>query len=88
MQWKPSAPASSSATCRQVFACINVNMLTVFFFLCLQVLTFYFPDCGKLAPPVVQVQTMSFSYGSEKVTSQNSKSEGNTYIYESTANGS
>lgn len=31
-----------------------------------KVLTFYFPDCGKLAPPVVQVQTMSFSYGAEK----------------------
>lgn len=31
-----------------------------------KVLTFYFPDCGKLAPPVVQVQTMSFSYGPEK----------------------
>lgn len=45
-----------------------VDMLTVFF-LCLQVLTFYFPDCGKLAPPVVQVQTMSFSYGTDKVTS-------------------
>lgn len=31
-----------------------------------KVLTFYFPDCGKLAPPVVQVQTMSFSYGEDK----------------------
>ncbi|KAJ7384100.1 ATP-binding cassette sub- F member 2 [Desmophyllum pertusum] len=31
-----------------------------------KVLTFYFPDCGKLAPPVVQVQTMSFSYGPDK----------------------
>lgn len=48
--------------------CMYVDMLTVFF-LCLQVLTFYFPDCGKLAPPVVQVQTMSFSYGTDKVTS-------------------
>lgn len=31
-----------------------------------KVLTFYFPDCGKLAPPVVQVQTMSFKYAAEK----------------------
>jgi len=31
-----------------------------------KVLTFYFPDCGKLAPPVVQVQTMSFKYGADK----------------------
>lgn len=31
-----------------------------------KVLTFYFPDCGKLAPPVVQVQTMTFRYGPDK----------------------
>ncbi|XP_073237050.1 ATP-binding cassette sub-family F member 2-like [Porites lutea] len=31
-----------------------------------KVLTFYFPDCGKLAPPVVQVQAMSFKYGKDK----------------------
>lgn len=36
----------------------------------LQVLSFYFPDCGKLAPPVVQVQTVSFKYGPDKVTDQ------------------
>ena len=32
-----------------------------------QLLSFYFPDCGKLAPPVVQVQTMSFKYSKDKV---------------------
>ena len=42
--------------------------LMFFFSLNQQVLTFYFPDCGKLAPPVVQVQTMSFSYGEDKVS--------------------
>lgn len=31
-----------------------------------KVLAFCFPDCGKLAPPVVQVQTMSFKYGQDK----------------------
>ena len=38
-----------------------------FLLLLIQVLTFYFPDCGKLAPPVVQVQAMSFKYGKDKV---------------------
>lgn len=73
------------ATFPQVFASFNVGMVT-FFSVCLQVLTFYFPDCGKLAPPVVQVQTMSFSYGPEKVTSLNLKLEGNTYKSINTAN--
>ena len=40
-----------------------------FLLLFTQVLTFYFPDCGKLAPPVVQVQAMSFKYGKDKVSS-------------------
>ena len=40
-----------------------------FLLLLIQVLTFYFPDCGKLAPPVVQVQAMSFKYGKDKVSS-------------------
>lgn len=31
-----------------------------------KLLSFYFPDCGKLAPPVVQVQTMSFKYSKDK----------------------
>ena len=76
--WKPSALASLLVTSSLVFALVSV-ICWPFFFLCVQVLTFYFPDCGKLAPPVVQVQTMSFSYGPEKVTSQNAKSGGNTF---------
>ncbi|EDO37542.1 predicted protein [Nematostella vectensis] len=31
-----------------------------------KVLTFYFNDCGTLAPPVVQVQHMSFQYAPDK----------------------
>ncbi|KXJ07019.1 ATP-binding cassette sub-family F member 2 [Exaiptasia diaphana] len=29
-------------------------------------LSFYFPDCGKLPPPVISVQTMSFRYADDK----------------------
>lgn len=29
-------------------------------------LTFYFPDCGKIPPPVVMVQNVSFRYGHDK----------------------
>ena len=33
----------------------------------LQTLTFYFPDCGKLPPPVIMVQHVSFQYNESKV---------------------
>ncbi|KAK3736603.1 hypothetical protein QZH41_006362 [Actinostola sp. cb2023] len=29
-------------------------------------LSFYFPDCGKLPPPVISVQTLSFRYADDK----------------------
>jgi len=36
-------------------------------FVFLQTLAFYFPDCGKIPPPVIQVQGVSFRYASNKV---------------------
>ena len=38
-----------------------------FLYFLFQFVTFYFPDCGKLPPPVVQVQNVSFQYADDKV---------------------
>ena len=35
--------------------------------LLLQFVTFYFPDCGKIPPPVISVQNVSFQYNPDKV---------------------
>ena len=49
-------------TCARFDDC---NILLVLYLL--QTVTFYFPDCGKLPPPVVQVQNVSFQYAPDKV---------------------
>lgn len=36
--------------------------------LCLQTLSFYFPPCGKIPPPVIMVQNVSFRYTKDGVS--------------------
>lgn len=36
--------------------------------LCLQTLSFYFPPCGKIPPPVIMVQNVSFKYTKDGVS--------------------
>lgn len=44
--------------------------LTFYFFfpLLLQTLSFYFPPCGKIPPPVIMVQNVSFKYSDNTVS--------------------
>lgn len=35
---------------------------------CLQTLSFYFPPCGKIPPPVIMVQNVSFKYTKDGVS--------------------
>ena len=37
------------------------------FFFSFQTLSFYFPECGTIPPPVIQVQNVSFRYADDKV---------------------
>ena len=49
---------------------INILASSLFsWFIRWQVLTFYFYDCGKVPPPVLMVQNVSFRYADDKVTS-------------------
>ena len=43
-------------------------LLTCVFFLCVQILSFYFPSCGELPPPVIMVQNVNFRYDETKVS--------------------
>lgn len=35
---------------------------------CMQTLSFYFPSCGKIPPPVIMVQNVSFKYSKDGVS--------------------
>lgn len=42
-------------------------MKVIYLYTTLQVITFCFPSCEKLHPPVIQVQHVSFKYQEDKV---------------------